>query len=138
MILAIRTDSMEATIALVNASGEVVQQDTWEAGRALSRQLPPHIEALLRASTDAGQDSAANPYAELTGVIAYEGPGSFTSLRIGLTVANTIAHEQHLPIVGTTGEAWLQEGVQQLHTARPGTILTPVYGGEANISKPKK
>ena len=130
MILAIRTDSMEATIALLASGGTVQREETWEAGRALSRQLPPRIEKLL--------DDCGVTYADVAGVVVYQGPGSFTSLRIGITVANTIAHEQHIPIVGATGDDWIQAGLSQLKDAQPGTILTPVYGGEANISKPKK
>lgn len=130
MILALRTDTMTAFLVTLSPAGQVIQSKEWEAGRQLSVELPSEIDNLL-------QDSNAS-YSDLTGLIAYEGPGSFTGLRIGITIANTIAHEQHVPIVGTTSQSWLQDGVDKLKGAQPGTIVMPVYGGEANITKPKK
>lgn len=130
MILALRTDSMTARLASLSPAGEVITSKEWEAGRQLSIQLPAAIDQLLKDS-DSG-------YSNLTGIIAYEGPGSFTGLRIGITIANTIAHEQHIPIVGSTGEEWLAVGIKKLEDAKPGSIVMPVYGGEANITKPKK
>lgn len=130
MILAIRTDSFDAIIALTDTDGKIVARKEWNSGRQLSVQLPPEVDALL-----ADQNIS---YDDLSGLIVYQGPGSFTGLRIGMTVANAIAHELQLPIVGSTGDNWIVDGVQQLKTAKPGAILTPVYGGEANITKPRK
>lgn len=130
MILALRTDSMTAFIATLSPAGEVVKSKEWEAGRQLSVQLPAAIDEILEQS-----DSS---YAGLSGLIIYEGPGSFTGLRIGITIANTIAHELNIPIVGSTGDTWLEDGVEKLKTAKPGIIVMPVYGGEANITKQKK
>lgn len=133
MILALRTDSMTASIAVLSPAhspAEILKSKEWEAGRQLSVQLPTAIDDLL--------SSANSEFSNLTGIIAYEGPGSFTGLRIGITIANTIAHTQNIPIVGSTGEDWMDEGVEKLKTAKVGTIVMPVYGSEANITKPKK
>lgn len=130
MILALRTDSMTAFLATLSPAGEVIKSKEWEAGRKLSVQLPSSIDQILF-------DSHIT-YSEISGVMVYEGPGSFTGLRIGITIANTIAHEQHIPIVGTTGKDWMQLGIQKLQAAKPGAIAMPVYGGEANITKPRK
>lgn len=130
MILAIRTDTITATIATLSPTGEIIQRKEWEAGRQLSVQLPSAIDELLK--------NSKSEYSDLTGLIAYEGPGSFTGLRIGITIANTLAHELNMPIVGSTGEDWLASGVKALKSTKPGGIVMPVYGGEANITKPKK
>lgn len=130
MILALRTDSMTAFIATLSPTGHIVKFKEWEAGRQLSVQLPSSIDALL-ASSD-------SEYSNVTGIIVYEGPGSFTGLRIGITIANTIAHELNIPIVGSTGEEWIKVGIDKLKTAKSGAIVMPVYGGAANITKPKK
>ena len=133
MILALRTDSMTATIALLSPAhspAQIIKSKEWEAGRQLSVQLPAAIDELLK--------SANSEYSDLTGIIVYEGPGSFTGLRIGITIANAISHELNIPIVGTTGEDWMDSGVDKLQDAKPGTIVMPAYGGEANITKPKK
>lgn len=130
MILAIRTDTMMATIVTLSPAGQVVKTKEWEAGRQLSVQLPAAIDELL-------EDSHIS-YSDLSGVIVYEGPGSFTGLRIGITIANTIAHELMIPIAGATGEDWQQSGLEKLKLAQPGSIAMPAYGGEANITKQKK
>lgn len=130
MILAIRTDSMTAYLGLLDDTGIEIKHYQWEAGRQLSVQLPGKIDQLLT--------EASTSFDHLTGVIAYQGPGSFTGLRIGITIANTIAHEQKIPIVGSTGDDWLASGIDKLKTAIIGTIITPEYGGEANVTKPRK
>lgn len=134
MILALRTDSMTANIAVVSPihspAFEVIKSKEWEAGRQLSVQLPAAIDELLKNSN--------SEYSDLTGIIVYEGPGSFTGLRIGITIANTIAHKLGIPIVGSTGDEWIASGVEKLASTQAGSIVMPVYGGEANITKPKK
>ena len=134
MILALRTDSMTAKIAVVSPAHspafKIIQSKEWEAGRQLSVQLPAAIDKLLKNSN--------SEYSDLTGIIVYEGPGSFTGLRIGITITNAIAHKLAIPIVGSTGDEWIELGVEKLKSAKPGSIVMPVYGGEANITKPKK
>lgn len=134
MILALRTDSMTATVAMVSPApspaAEIIKSHEWEAGRQLSMQLPTAIDELLKSSD--------SEFSDLTGIIVYQGPGSFTGLRIGITIANTIAHKLNIPIVGTTGDEWINTGVDKLKEAKAGSIVMPVYGGEANITKPKK
>lgn len=130
MILALRTDSVTATLATLSPAGQILQRKEWEAGRQLSVQLPSAIDAII--------ESSNSEYSGLTGIIVYEGPGSFTGLRIGITIVNTIAHELNIPIVGSTGEDWLRDGVEKIKTAQPGSIVMPMYGGEANITKAKK
>ncbi len=130
MILAIRTDSMIANLTSLSPAGEILHTKEWEAGRQLSVQLPAAIDEVLAVT--------ASDYSDLTGLIVYEGPGSFTGLRIGITIANAIAHELNIPIVGSTGEDWIESGSKRLEGAKAGTIVMPVYGGEANITKPKK
>ena len=128
MILALKTDQPEARLVLVKE--KVLEEYRWQADRQLADTLLAEIKKLLSRH---GAD-----WNRLEGVVVYRGPGSFTGLRIGITVANTIAYAQNLPIVGTTGEDWAQEGVKLLEEATPGGQVMPEYGAEPNISKPKK
>ena len=61
---------------------------------------------------------------DITEITYMSGPGSFTGLRIGATVVNTLAHELKIPLYDHKGEKHDQ--------------IIPEYGHGANISKPKK
>lgn len=130
MILAIKTDNPVTELYLLDETGDVLDQYIWESGKQLSNELLLSIEQLLNESQ---QD-----YTNVKGVIVYKGPGSFTGLRIGITVANTIAYSSQIPIAGTSTEEWLKKGIDLLPQTEPGSQVLPEYGGEANITKPRK
>ena len=45
---------------------------------------------------------------------------------------------QAVPIVGGTGEAWQDEVLDKLHSGIDEKIVLPLYGSDANITKPRK
>ena len=61
---------------------------------------------------------------DITEIHFMSGPGSFTGLRIGATIVNTLAHELNIPLY------------DRHHQKQP--IIIPEYGHPANISKPQK
>lgn len=130
MILAIKTDNPVTELYLLDERGGVLGQDIWESGNQLSNELLTRIEQLLNAHQ--------KDFTDIKGVIVYKGPGSFTGLRIGVTVANTIAYSNQIPVAGTATEEWLKKGVELLPQTEPGGQVLPEYGGEANITKPRK
>lgn len=130
MILALRTDTAVAELYLLDTQGRETGRDIWEAGHQLSMQLLEHIENLLK-----NQKISWNG---LTGIIVYRGPGSFTGLRIGLTVANSIAYAQNIPVTGSSGEDWMKDSMARLKKTSSGGQVMPTYGGDANITKPRK
>jgi len=130
MILTIRTDKPEAEIGLFDAQGTKIAYEAWLAHRELADTLLSKIKALL--------ESQQKTFTDVTGIVAFQGPGSFTGLRIGITVANTFAYSQDIPIVGAMGEQWIQDGIKTLTTTENKQIVLPEYGAEANISKPRK
>lgn len=103
---------------------------TWEAGRELSRGLLGYIESTL-------QGHGAT-WADLTGLIIFKGPGSFTGLRIGASVMNALAYARELPIVGTAGEDWREIGQRRLTAGENDQMVLPDYGADANITTPRK
>lgn len=127
MYLAIRTDNSQAEIYLLNDQGVVQRQKVWLAERTLARDLPGDVDNLVDGD-----------YGQLTGVLVYQGPGSFTGLRIGITVANAVAYAQSLPIVATAGENWLADGVDQLNNGADNKIALPEYGAAPHITPPRK
>lgn len=130
MILALRNDTATAELYLLDIGGQEAAREIWEAGNQLSVQLLERIENLLK--------NQKTSWDCLTGIIVYRGPGSFTGLRICLTVANTIACAQNIPIAGSSGEEWMNDSVAKLKKTSPGDQVMPMYGGDANITKPRK
>jgi tRNA threonylcarbamoyladenosine biosynthesis protein TsaB len=106
--------------------GDSWQSHEWEAGRGLAKGLLGYLEEHLRALQ------------AITGIIVFQGPGSYTGLRIGLTVMNTIASAQHIPIIGVTGEDWLSNGFARLSAGENDQLVMPEYGGEPHITTPRK
>lgn len=102
------------------------QSHEWNAGRELASHLLSYLE------------SAVGSLQSITGIIALQGPGSFTGLRIGLTVLNTIADAQDIPIVGSTGEQWREDGLARLKAGQDDRLVMPLYGSEPNITTPRK
>ena len=88
----------------------------WDSGRELAEKLLSFIHEKLQENGKTWQD--------LTEIIFMSGPGSFTGLRIGAAVVNTLASELNIPLYSHKGEKV--------------KIILPDYGRDANITKPKK
>ena len=128
MIISLDTSTPTCFIGVYD--GHAWHQHEWEAGRKLAKELLTYLQEALSAH-DAKLD-------DIKGIIAYQGPGSFTGLRIGLTVLNTLASAEHVPIVGMTGEDWQQRGLSRLEQRENDELVMPEYGGEPNITTPRK
>jgi len=129
MILTIRTDKPESELGLYTESGEQLQYVKWEAHRQLGETIFSRIAELLK------QESVR--FCDLTGVVFYEGPGSFTGLRIGVSVANVLIFGLGIKGVQCGGEDWIKEGVEKLDMAST-TVLLPIYGSDPHITAPRK
>lgn len=129
LILTIRTDSPDAEVGLFDGQKQL-DYEVWHADRNLSLTILGKIEKLLKKNKFKFDD--------LEGVVAFEGPGSFTGLRIGLTVANTLAYGLRIPVVSTDAEAWIQAGIKRLEKGENDKVALPEYGREARITKPRK
>ncbi|HSX27834.1 MAG TPA: tRNA (adenosine(37)-N6)-threonylcarbamoyltransferase complex dimerization subunit type 1 TsaB [Candidatus Saccharimonadales bacterium] len=130
MILTIRTDNPEAEIGLHQPDGTAIAHYTWHAHRELADTLLGKIRDLL--------ETQQQTFESITGLVVFQGPGSFTGLRIGITVANAFAYGRDIPIVGSQGEAWVGEGLAKLAKGENTKIVLPEYGAEAHITLPKK
>ncbi len=129
MILTIKTSTPLCEMSLYD--GDIlVAENNWQADRRLSKDLLSQLEKFLK-SNQSGFD-------KLTGLVVFSGPGSFTGLRIGTTVFNTLAYSLNIPIVGVSGENWQKSGLAKLKAGKNDKIVQPEYGHAANITKPKK
>lgn len=125
MIVAIRTDKPDAELYLANNT-KIIAEYTWQAHRQLADSIHLKIADLLQSQNVDWRD--------ISGIIVYKGPGSFTGLRIGATVANTLAYSLSVSIVGTTGETWLEHGLDKLMQGDSDKIIIPEYGGTIHIT----
>ena len=131
VILTIRTDKPEAEVGIYDMQGVQLGYHTWLAHRQLSATLLGVIRDELQKQEAAFDD--------IDGVVVFRGPGSFTGLRIGVTVANTLSYGLAVPIVGIADEhEWLERGLQELTQGGNDTLVLPEYGAEANVTRQKK
>lgn len=88
----------------------------WESGHDLAENLLQFIYEKLQENHSSWQD--------IEEITFMSGPGSFTGLRIGAAVVNTLAHKLNIPLKNHRNESV--------------KIIVPDYGRAANISRPKK
>lgn len=91
MLLAIDTATRAASLALYDGNG-IIGELTWVTHESHTTTLLPEIDRLL-ALTGRSFDSLAAFAVSL-------GPGSFTSLRVGISATKGLAVTRHLPVIG--------------------------------------
>jgi tRNA threonylcarbamoyladenosine biosynthesis protein TsaB len=128
IILTVRTDKPKAEICLYDDS-RLLARTAWHAHRQLAETLHQKIVGLLE-----GQGKNLH---ELQGIACYKGPGSFTGLRIGLSVANALAYGLDISIAGDTGDDWQQISIGRLAAGESDTVVLPEYGADVHITAPK-
>jgi tRNA threonylcarbamoyladenosine biosynthesis protein TsaB len=89
---------------------------THNFGHDLAEQLLAWIRDKLAKNHHTWQD--------ITEIEFMSGPGSYTGLRIGASIVNTLSHELHIPLKDHHG---------QTHP-----IIIPDYGRPAHITPPRK
>lgn len=129
IILTIRTDNPMAEIGLFDNAVQL-GYESWQAHRKLAETLHTKIKDLL--------EKNGKSWSDLGGIGAYAGPGSFTGLRIGLSVANALAASYTLPIAATSGDAWLERVLVTLSAGQAKTLpIIPDYGAPVHITPPR-
>jgi tRNA threonylcarbamoyl adenosine modification protein YeaZ len=116
MILAIESASTDLSLAVAGPDGAALGTDAWSSDHRQAHELLPRALELLARSGLALSDCRT--------VAVGLGPGSFTGLRVGLSIAKGIAFSLEVPIVGIPSlEAWL--------AAEPDCSLAVVRAGAA-------
>ena len=128
LIVTIRTDKPEAEIGLYNNQTQLAYE-VWPAHRELSNTIHQKIAEILSVKDMTLSD--------VQGIVVFEGPGSFTGLRIGITVADALAYGLDIPIVAATGD-WIEQGIERLLAGRNDRIALPHYGAPVHITQQKK
>lgn len=129
IILSIKTDQKTAEVGLFD-SKEQLDYIKWQAHLELSATIHKKIEETLQSQKLSWDD--------IEGIVFYEGPGSFTGLRIGASVANALASSCDIPVVQTSGDDWINDGVKQLSKNSTNRAVIPEYGSPVRTTKPRK
>lgn len=129
LILIIRTDQPEAELALYDGQTQLANH-RWQAHRQLAATIHQEIKNLL--------ERQHKQLSDLQGVVCFQGPGSFTGLRIGHSVGNALAYGLNIPIVAVGGDDWRKNGIARLQKGESDPQALPEYGAAANITPPKK
>ena len=120
-VLAIDTSNKTLSVAIVKDEGTIVEQTVPDTLQH-SVKLMPAIQEVLQESQVSMQ--------ELTGVIVAKGPGSYTGLRIGVTVAKTLAKTLHIPLKAVSS---LQAIVANVVEVVPeGAYVVPFFDARRN------
>jgi len=129
IILTIRTDKPEAELGLFDDDKKSAYE-TWEAHRQLAETIHQKIKAMLKSQKKTWQD--------IQGIVCFQGPGSFTGLRIGLTVGNALSYGLQVPIVAAKGDDWIQVGLTCLQKGNNDQLAMPEYDSPVHITLPRK
>ena len=128
LILTIRTDKPEAELGIYEDLNQLAYS-TWLAHRELAETIQYKLDELLK--------SQSKQLKDISGIVVFEGPGSFTGLRIGISIANALAYSLDIPIVAE-GDEWIAKGIDRLMNNQNDSIALPEYGSLPNITQQRK
>lgn len=129
LTITLRTDKPESEIGLYE-NGTLLAYETWQAHRQLAETIHKKLQELLKLQGRSFEDIEA--------VAFYKGPGSFTGLRIGASVANALAASYSIKIVGETSDEWLDKAISRLLAGETDKTVVPEYGADVHITAQKK
>lgn len=125
LILSLRTDRPQARIALYEAT-VLLDCREWQAHRQLAVTIHRQIDDLLSAN--------GRQLGDIKAVVLYAGPGSFTGLRIGASVANALAYSLGIAVVTNGGSDWEAAGIRRLLEGQNSGFVVPDYGALPGIT----
>jgi tRNA threonylcarbamoyladenosine biosynthesis protein TsaB len=126
LILAVETSADLCSLAVRDESGTLVE-------RAFRHRM--HLLERLIGDVDAALTDAGTTLAQIEGLAAGLGPGSFTGVRVGVMAVKTWAATLQKPVCGVTAlEAVAEEyaavseaQIVPIIRARPGTVYTQIF-----------
>ena len=119
-------DSSNTSLSVgIESNGELLGSTSYEAWQAQSEHMIPEIDKLM--------DEYGISRKNITGVVTSIGPGSYTGVRISLTIAKVVALALDVPIYPVSSLRVLKDGEIPsicLINARSGRSYFGVYQGE--------
>lgn len=118
MRLAIHTASTLETVCLLEKD-RVIAEHFWKGARDESEKLLLAIDKVLK--------RAKKSFTELESIVVVKGPGPFSAVRIGVTVANVLGFSLQIPVMGfSTLDLWRARLPKGKHD---GAVLILFAGG---------
>ena len=118
MILCLETATPVCSVALCDSVGNILKRES-SGNRSHATQLTSFIEELL-------SEAGISPQ-ELEAVAVSKGPGSYTGLRIGVSVAKGIAYGASVPLIGVDTTRSMFNGVIADASQKYGTDSTSLF-----------
>lgn len=123
-ILAINTASSETAIALINDDKtEIIIEKSWKSQNNEAEFLMPEIQKCLK--------SSLLDWKDLSQVLVIKGPGSFTGLRIGVVVANTLKYLLNIKLSSINTFEYLWSAYEKQEDT-PNTALL-IFAGQRGV-----
>jgi tRNA threonylcarbamoyladenosine biosynthesis protein TsaB len=126
MILAVNTSTTQFSIALVRVTGDILAENLISPGEKNFKSFMPAVYSLF--------DACGAETRNLKAVVVARGPGSFTGLRVGLSMAKGIAQGLDIPIIGISSlEAmanqlpFMKHPLCTLMSSRKGEIIFALF-----------
>lgn len=129
ILITIRTDKPDSEIGIYQDE-KCLDYCVWSAHRQLAETLHSKLQDLLKNNN--------RDWTDITGIVVFKGPGSFTGLRIGVSVANALSYSLNIPIIGSSGNSWIEDGFKFVVAKSNDLPVVPFYGADANITTPRK
>ncbi|MBC1435773.1 tRNA (adenosine(37)-N6)-threonylcarbamoyltransferase complex dimerization subunit type 1 TsaB [Listeria rocourtiae] len=119
--------------------GVSLWRDNKVIGELVTNLKKNHSVRLLPAIAQLMKECDVTPQ-DLTKIAVAEGPGSYTGLRIGVTVAKTMAWDLQIPIVGVSSLALMAQNgrffdglIVPVMDARRGNVYAGIYNEEGEV-----
>ncbi|MBC6308936.1 tRNA (adenosine(37)-N6)-threonylcarbamoyltransferase complex dimerization subunit type 1 TsaB [Listeria sp. FSL L7-1582] len=134
------------TILGIDTSNDTLGVSLWQdnkvIGELVTNLKKNHSVRLLPAIAELMKECDVTPQA-LTKIAVAEGPGSYTGLRIGVTVAKTMAWDLQIPLVGVSSLALMAQNgrffdgfVVPVMDARRGNVYAGIYTAQGKNVEP--
>lgn len=137
MFLAMDTVFDQCSIAILDASGQVLSSHTETGKRQQTQQILPMIDAAL--------SEAQLKLADIQALIFNRGPGAFSGIRINTAVVQALSVAHDIPCVGISSlqaiaqAAYQQQGLSEVYSALDARMQQVYFGHYAvidNIMQP--
>lgn len=132
MILTIDTSDKQTRVSLLKDDLSLISEKECKLNGSLSECLLAEIDKILK-----GADAEKS---DISSIYVHRGPGSYTGLRIGVTIANCIAFSLDIPVfwfdsehpIGSMDECRTEKSGKSKFTSP----VVPYYKNEPHITKP--